>query len=946
MTTPILTTKFFIPHPRPNLVDRPRLLTELNNGVQHTLTLVCAPAGYGKSTILSEWISQSIKDNLFSPENKLQPDLPCICWLALDPADNDLVHFLSCLLMAFERVHPGISAEASAMLGAFPTPPPQSILTILINDLQKFASAIILVLDDYQYISTKVIQEGMVFLLEHLPANVHLVIATRSDPPIPLARLRARGQLVEIRADDLRFSYEEAAYLFNQVMGLGLTPNDMARLEDRTEGWIAGLQMAALALQGISKTNQPGISSFVQNFSGSNRYILDYLMEEVLSHQSEDIQDFLLQTSILENLSGSLCEAVIGSRSGKPEGDTRTSQSTLEYLERANLFLVSLDSDRLWYRYHHLFVSLLRSRLRQSLDAATVQELYRRASQWYTNQGLPAEAISQALAAPDLTYAADLLEKHILTFFYQSEIMQVHRWLELLPEHLILQHSLLCAVYAATTALLPPYPPESLLAAEKWMQAAEHTLPDDIQSTNLTRPFMYKIRSYWARFRGEPTEIVLQLIANASSLLPEDPSLPMDRNQLYIRSALQTNLGLTYWASGDDEAARQAFMHARTISSACEDLFNASGSINNLAKISCLRGLLGEAATLCREALEYFESQHAYLGHRVPYSGEIGIQLAEILIEQNKLDEAEQLLKENIELAQWTVSGNILLRGHLALARLAAARGDPAAAFEYLNETEQISKEGAGLAAAQRLNLWLTLSGDNPEYKDLARQWGQKFSLVEFTQGPPQMEWTISLALAHLILEEVEPLLAGKTKAPTPGLVTLLAWLERQEKAIQARGWVHWEIQLRVIECLARQILGDKPGTRAALRCALELAAPGGYIRIFVEEGEPLRKLLVEFDKAAGGLSPYIHKLLSAFPDTSVRLSVPPNISGGFVESLTAREIEVLQIMAEGLSNHEIAEKLFLAEGTVKFYVHAVLEKLGVHNRTQAVIEAKKQKII
>jgi LuxR family maltose regulon positive regulatory protein len=936
--TPLIRTKHSAPQLRAGLVARPHLLTQLRESGLHAFTLVCAPAGYGKTTLLANWI-----DDL---KRTSKPDGPIICWLSLDDGDNEPNRFLRYLVAAIEIVNTGISDEAFRMLHSNTTPPLQTILAVLINDLEKLIISIYLVLDDYQFISNMTIHEGVAFFLNHLPSNVHLVIATRSDPPIPLARLRSRLQMTEIRADDLRFSYEEADYLFNQVLGLDLTPKDTTCLEERTEGWIAGLQMAALAIKSISHANPSDRSLFVKNFAGSNRYILDYLLEEVLSYQPRDIQDFLIQTSILENLSGSLCDAVTEIRSLKSESEVRSSQQILEYLERSNLFLVALDSDRLWYRYHHLFASLLRGRLRQSLDAATVQELYRRASQWYESQGLLTEAITQALAAPDLIIAADLLEKDILPFFYQSEIAQVHHWLELLPEPLILQRSLLCAVYAASIALLPPYPPQSLLSAEKWMQAAEKALPNDFHSRDLVRAFMGSIQSYWARFRGEPPEIVLQYITKALALLPADEGKSTDRNLLCIRSALQANMGLAYWVAGDEEAARQAFIETRRISSACDDHLNESASIVYLAKISCVHGQLGEAAVLCREALAFYDSQQAYFGHRVPYSGEIGVQLAEILIELNELVEAEQLLKENIELAKWTAGDKILVRGYLALARLAAARSDASGAFEYLNESEKISIEGAGLAGAQRTSLWLALREKNPEYFDLARRWGQKYTLVEFSQGFPQMEWTISLSFARLILADEYSLQIGNEKARAPRLVSLLEWLERQEQTMHARGWVHWEIQLHVIEYLTRQIMGDKTGALVALRQAADLSAPGGYVRIFVEEGEPLRKLLVELENNSGWSSPYHRKLLLAFPDTSSQPVRSPGPGEGLIDPLTEREVEVLQSMAEGLTNHQIAEKLILAEGTVKFYVHAVLAKLGVHNRTQAIIEAKKQGII
>jgi LuxR family maltose regulon positive regulatory protein len=937
-SAPLIKTKLSTPQLCGCLVDRPHLLVHLGNSDLRALTLVCAPAGYGKTTLLINWISNLKKTS--------KPADPLICWVSLDEGDNDPIRFLSYLVAAIETAGTDVSAEARTMLQLSAPPPLQTILAVLINELEKLTHSIYIVLDDYQFISNKAIHEALAFFLDHLPSNTHLVMATRSDPPIPLARLRSRGQMAEIRAVDLRFSYEETACFFNQIMELGLTPEDMTRLEERTEGWIASLQMAALALKGIPQTNQSEKSLFVKNFSGSNRYILDYLVEEVLSHQPQEIQDFLLRTSILESLWGSLCDALTGVCSQKSEGEVRSSQQILEYLERSNLFLVSLDSDRHWYRYHHLFAGLLRSRLRQSLDASHVQELYCLASQWYESQGLLAEAITQALASPDPAYATEIFERNILTFFYQGEITQVLRWLELLPEPLLLKHPLLCAVYAASIALQPPYPPKSLLVAEKWMRTAEDALSNGFQSGNLVRAFIYQIRSYWARYRGEPPEIVLQLIANALSFLPADSSTSMDRNQLFIRSALQTNMGFIYWTAGDQDAAGQAFIEARKISSACDDLFNETASVIQLVRMSCLHGRLGEGALLCREALASFDSRKAYLGRRVPYSGGIGVQLAEILIEQNELVGVDQLLEDNIELAKWTASHDILVRGHLALARLAVARGNPAAAFEYLDEAERISEAGAGLAGALRANLWLALSDNNPEFIHLARQWGQKLSLIEFTQGPPQMEWTTSLALARLRMADAESNLIGKPKVVKPGLMELLDWMERQKRAMQARGWAYWEIQLCVIECLTRRALGDNPGTLAALRHALELAAPDGFVRIFVEEGERLRKVLAELENEGGRLLPYLRQLQLAFPNTTDRLSVTPGTGEGLVEPLTSREIEILQAMAEGLSNHQIADKYILAEGTVKFYVHAILAKLGVHNRTQAVIEAKKLKVI
>ncbi len=934
---PLIKTKLSAPQLRAGLVARPALLGQMKKSALNPFLLLCAPAGYGKTTLLINWIAE-LKQTSGGAS-------PIVCWLSLGEGDNDPVRFLNYLLASFETAGLATNADAHSMLQASPAPEIRAVLAIMINDLEKNVAPLFIILDDYQSITNTAIHAGMAFFLDHLPANVHVVIATRSDPPIPLARLRARGQMDEIRAVDLRFTYGETECLFNQLMGLGLAPEDMIRLDERTEGWIAGLQMAALALKGISQTDHSKISQFVKHFSGSNRYILDYLVEEVLNHQTQEIQDFLLQTSILENLSGSLCDAVTGLDSQEPAKRGHGSQEILEFLDRSNLFLVALDSERQWYRYHNLFASLLRTRLKQSMEPAKVHELYRRAAQWYESKGLLAEAITQALASPDPGYASEILQKNILSFFYQSEIMQVHRWLEVLPETILVQQPLLCAVHAATIALLPPYPPKSLAAAEKWMQAAEAGLPDSAKDCDLVRTFIYNIRSYWAYFRGEPPEVVLQLIENGLALLPSEECGPIT-DQYFIRSALQTLKGMSYWAAGEDEIARQTFIKARGISHACNDFLNESASVIHLIQFDILKGRLDEAAALCREALAAFDRQKETLGHRTPHSAFLGIQLAEILIEQNRLGEVEQLIQESMQLARWTVSHDTLLRGHLNLAALEAMRGNPTAAFAHLAKAKSVSEFAAELAGAQRATLWLAMSADNPEYLSLARQWAQNYTLVEFEQVPPRMEWTISMALARVYLAEAEGNQSGKTKATTPRLKELLEWLDRQELAIRSRGWVHWEIQLCVIECLTQQVLGNTSSAQTALRHALELAAPNEYVSVFKGEGERLQKVLMELEKNAGELLPYIHRLLSAFPEVTNRTAIRTLASEGLVEPLTVREVEILQAMAEGLSNRQIAGKFVLAEGTVKFYVHAVLEKLGVHNRTQAVIEAKKQKII
>jgi LuxR family maltose regulon positive regulatory protein len=928
MPHPILPLKLHIPSLRKGFIPRPQLIAQLDEVWQpdKRLALVCAPAGYGKTSLIASYI-------LHLQEGKgVFLVCPAFAWLSLDQADNNLPRFLLYLIEALKKflTHQQYldCQEAIKLLEGSQQVPPLDILTVLLNGLSESPTPLIFVMDDYHCITKTTVNEIVQFLLVNMPSHMRFLLATRVDPRLKLSQLRAHNQMVEIRTGELQFTLAESSDFLNRTFNLSLTKEQIALLANRTEGWAVGLQMAALSLQG--RDNPQG---FIQAFSGSHHLILEYLMDEVLNRQPPDFQEFLLRTSILERLCGESCDYLLD--------QPKTSQAMLESLERMNLFLVPLDDENRWYRYHHLFASLLRSRLRQALDAVLIKELYRRASQWYESQGLLADAIAQALAAPDPTYAADLLEREILPFFYLSEIMQVHQWLELLPKSVILQRPLLCAVYAASISLLPPYSPKSVWAAEEWMQVAEQALATEFPNRIISQAFIFTMRSFWARWLSESPEIIFQLITKALSVLPSDPGIKLSREQLYVRSALQTNLAMTYWAAGDEEAARQAFLDARRINSASNDLFNASGSINYLAKIHVLHGQLMEAAMLCQEALTFFDSHQTHLGHRVPFSAEIGIQMAEILIEQNKLAEGEQLVKESFELAKWTMGENILFRGNLILARSAAFRRDSTAAFKYLDEAEKIYTGGASLVCAQRASLWLALSDKHPEYLDLAKQWGQAQTLVEFQKGLPQVEWTISLVLARLILVDQDSLLAGNGETSDPQIISLLEWLERQEMAAQSHDWAHWEIQLRLIECMARRSIGDNPGALAALHHALELASPGGYILVFLEEGELLRKLLSCLSKEAGGLSLYLNKLQAAFTDRSDQLVHPSGSGEGLIEPLTGREMEVLLLICQGFSNQEIAEKLVITISTVKKHNYSIFGKLGITNRTQAVVRAK-----
>src|SRR5215216_1241455 len=447
MSTPILATKLYVPPPRPKVVSRTRLIERLNEGLHRKLTLISAPAGFGKTTLVSEWVAGCERPT---------------AWLSLDEGDNDPARFLAYLIAALQQIAPNIGAEVMGLLQSPQPPPAASILTDLLNEITAIPDHFILVLDDYHVIDSKTIDQALSFLLEHQPPQVHLVIVTREDPDLPLARLRAQGQLTELRAAGLRFTASEAAEFLNTVMGLNLSAADIASLEDRTEGWIAGLQLAALSMQGSKDT-----ANFIKSFTGSHHFVMDYLVEEVLQQQPESVQTFLLRTSILDRLCGSLCDAVLLDASGSASG-----QETLEYLERANLFLVPLDNERRWYRYHHLFADLLRQRLQQIAPSRDeVSELHRRASQWYEDHGLEIEAFQHAASANDVNRAERLIEGQGVPLQFKGAAAPVLKWLDSLPRAALDANPSLWVTYATALFFSGRH-----MAVEQKLQAAEAAL--------------------------------------------------------------------------------------------------------------------------------------------------------------------------------------------------------------------------------------------------------------------------------------------------------------------------------------------------------------------------------------------------------------------------------------------------------------------------------------
>lgn len=889
MSTPLLATKLYCPPPRANLVPRPRLLERLDaglyqaNGFTRKLTLVSAPAGYGKTTLIAEWLNKRnrggrIKDEIqsFASAQDRPSSLilhpPRVAWLTLDEGDNDPARYLAYFVAALRGVDESIGDTALSTLQSPQPPSSEIVLTTLINDIAAVAAPIILALDDYHVIHTLPIHRQLTFLLDHLPPQIHLVILTREDPLLPIARLRARGQVLEIRQDDLRFTADETVDFLERVMGLSLSSDEIAALERRTEGWIAGLQLAALSMQG-----RDDLSGFIQAFTGSSRFVLDYLIEDVFERQPPDVKDFLLKTSILERLSGLLCDTV---------AEKTVSQELLEALEQANLFIVPLDQSRVWYRYHRLFAELLRHRLRASHPNLET-ELHQRASHWFETEGRTAEAIQHALAAQDWERAGSLIQSINTDFLKRGEVLTVIGWFQSLPEEMLLSNPELCFDYSWSLLLAGQYDVAAPLL--KRVEQAAKDIP-------AFRGEVSAAQAYLARGAGNHERMV-ECSQRALELLP--------KSSVSSRGIVAMNLGLAYWHMGQMRDAEEVLAEALEAAQATSNYYAAMTALIFLGRVSAVRGQLHQAAEYSKSAIQQ--------GHEIPINALAHMDLATLHYEWNELDVSDVHLQKAIALCQRSQNDEFLVGCWMLGSRLRVAQGDLVGAEEALEQAWALVRGGKiPVPTAERVDV--AQAHLLMEKGESAGEWGQK--LTDKVDCHPFYRFL------------------GVTKARTLPDAHARGYLERLGQTAQANEWGYGLVAIRALQASLAETQDD---ALKYLTEALQLAKGSGFIRSFVEAGEKLIPLLREA-AGRGVLPDYVGQILAVMMEKT-------DMAGAgltsMIEPLSGRELEVLRLVAAGMSNREIAEELVISTGTAKTHVHNLCGKLGVRNRTEAAMRAK-----
>jgi LuxR family maltose regulon positive regulatory protein len=914
---PLLATKLLTPHPRAGLLPRPRLMLPLDDVLHYPLTLICAPAGFGKTTLLTAWHASS-------PGDKVP-----LAWLSLDERDDDPVRFWTYVIAAMDHLHGGVGRAALALLQSAQPPPMETLLTMLVNALADVPFDFALVLDDYHVLGAQSIHQAVAFLLDHLPPRMHLILSTRAEPPLALARLRARGQLVELRPADLRFTSDEVAAFLCQVMGLDLSAADVVALEERTEGWIAGLQLAALSLRG-----RQDVSALIAAFAGTHRYVLDYLVQEVLERQPEDLQRFLLHTCILDRLTASLCDAVTARRDG---------QAMLERLERENLFLAPLDETRGWYRYHRLFADALRGRLHQTYPAQ-VAELHARAAEWHERSGSPEEAVRHALAAGDIALVARVIERGAGDMLLRGQAATLRAWLDALPDAAVRSRPILnlfaawALLFAGQLDAVEPRLREVERALDIGEPDGEATVPAEespggwFQPRRDARGAAALARAAVAAIRGDAARTI-EMGRQALAYLPAE--------SLVLRGLAVGYLGTAYWLTSDLPAARNAIAEAIALSEASGNVSYALTTMCMLGEMHLAQGQLRQAKASFERALRLASETYGVFPAIAPAHAGMG----QVLLEWNDLPVAERHTLQAIEQARQSGEPGALLAAYLTLICVRSAQDDRDGVLAAREQLERaMPRTSPPPAVARLLASWQAR---------LALRWGDLATASAWAQGP-DVSALGSHASAPLWLRNIGFTARARVLLAQGQVDDALAVLESLHQGAQAESRLAETIECLALRALALQARGSTSGALEALAQALALAEPHGYVRVFSEEGAAMARLLAKLRTARFSIVPsvppeYVNRLLGALGHDTARdmasqeppAAPAPHASPLPIDPLSERELEVLRLIATGASNRDIAVELVISLGTVKKHLNNIFGKLDAHSRTQALARAR-----
>lgn len=903
----MLITKIAAPPTRLNLVARSRLYQRLDAALVARLTLVVAPPGWGKTTLLTGWLGDR------GPQGRIGT----IAWVALDERDNDPARFWSYVLGAIDQAYPGVGEHSLAMLRS-PTPPPLEVIVgALVQDLATLprTTLAILVLDDYHAITRDAIHASMTLLLEHQPPQFHLIIAGRNDPPLPLPRLRARDQLVEIRLADLRFTTAEATHFFQETMGMPITSAEVAMIEERTEGWIAAIHLAALWLR-----NAGDFAALPRSFTGGHRFIVDYLADEVFRRLPSEVQGFLLRTSVLNQLCGALCDAVLDVRAG--------GAGMLDELERMNLFILPLDDERRWYRYHRLFGEFLRARLEREYPGLA-NELHQRAAGWYAAHGLTVEAVAHALERSDMTQAVDFIEQWARPLLLRGEVGTVNTWLATLPPALVAERPQLCVLsgWALTlTGNFDQVEAKLHLAEAVMAHNAQAYLPFDM------RNFVSEVAAVRATVAGmrRDTQQSIRFARQALELLPED--------SLLVRAIVSLMLGNSALLDGEIGLAKQALEQAVATTRGRDMLLIHLFALRQLGELYLHCGHLHLAERTFQQALAtaaiYYPREGLRAGKPIPVAGTAYVGLGMVAYERNQLDAAVRFLSDGLELGRQGANIEIILMGAIYLARVQQAQGHPADAEATLNEAIRAARA----THVPRLVDWL--------YAEQAHLWVMQGRLAEalaWSEATDSAGLPYRLADTPTFLREIDYLALVKIAIVKGEAAAALPLLAQMMQLAVTQGRHGNQLALLLNEAWAFYTLGRSSEALASLGHALAIAAPEGYLRTFVDMGQPISTLL---DLAIRrGIAPdYARSILATCAAPTVTSAPTPTIRTPetiLTDPLSEREIEVLRLVATGLSNQQIADRLVVGLSTVKKHINNIYTKLQVNSRTQAVVRAR-----